>query len=369
MENMGLSGLFGDIYRGKKVLLTGHTGFKGSWLLYWLTSMGAQVKGIALQPKTKPSHINSIKANYTEDLLNINDRPKLERAIIDFNPEIIFHLAAQALVRTSYEDPVETYMTNVMGTVNILDIARKLSNLKAIVVVTSDKCYDNKEWLWGYRENDPMGGKDPYSSSKGCAELVTAAFRHSYFNTDDYGVKHQVLLASVRAGNVIGGGDWAPDRIVPDIVRAVSAGEKLFLRYPNATRPWQHVLEPLSGYLLLGWQLMEGKSGFAEGWNFGPEIQNNVSVVDLVKEAVVTWPSIQYEIKQGDFHHEAGYLMLDSSKAKKLLNWNTVWDFRQTVKYTIDWYREYYDNKTLNTASDLERFIKDASKQSLIWTR
>ncbi|MHC1706500.1 MAG: CDP-glucose 4,6-dehydratase [Bacteroidales bacterium] len=368
MENMGISGLFGGIYKGKKVLLTGHTGFKGSWLLYWLTSMGAEVKGISLEPATDPAHIVLLEMPHTSEILTINDREKLEEAVVSFNPDIIFHLAAQALVRASYEDPAATFMTNVMGTVNILDISRKLKDLKAIVVVTSDKCYDNKEWIWGYRENDPMGGKDPYSASKGCAELVTAAYRHSFFNTRDYSEKHQVLLASARAGNVIGGGDWAADRIVPDIVRAVTSGETLFLRYPNATRPWQHVLEPLSAYLMLGWKLLEGKKEFAEAWNFGPDIHNNMSVRELVQEAALLWPALKYEVRAGDFPHEAGYLMLDSAKAKKLLEWNTIWDFPQTIQYTINWYREYYENNSVQTDHDLMWFIEDARKKALPWT-
>lgn len=361
--------LFGGVYRNKKVLVTGHTGFKGSWLLYWLTSMGAQVKGISLEPATDPAHIQLLQSEYDSEIVNINDREKLESSMLSFNPEIIFHLAAQALVRASYDDPAETYMTNVIGTVNILDVSRKLKDLKAVIIVTSDKCYDNKEWIWGYRENDPMGGKDPYSSSKGCAELVTAAWRHSFFNVSEYGDKHKVLVASVRAGYVIGGGDWAADRIVPDIIRAMIAGETLYLRYPHATRPWQHVLEPLSGYLSLGWQLLLGKKEFADGWNFGPDIQNNVTVNDLVTAAASFWPSIQYEVKSGNFPHEAGYLMLDSTKAKKLLNWNTVWDFTETVKHTIHWYRKFYEEKAIKTPEDLEQFIHDAGRRSLPWTK
>ncbi len=365
---MEISHLFGGIYKGKKVLITGHTGFKGSWLAYWLHRLGAEVHGIALDPPTDPDHFSSLKLPIDSSITDITHKEELEAVITRIDPGIIFHLAAQPIVRKSFEQPYETYMTNIMGTVNVLDVCRKLPSVKALVNVTSDKCYDNREWIWGYREDEPMGGKDPYSSSKGCSELVTAAFRHSYFRPDMFGNTHHLLIASARAGNVIGGGDWAADRIVPDLVKAAASKTTLFLRYPGATRPWQHVLEPLSGYLTLGWKLLEGNSGFAHGWNFGPDIRNNVAVIDLVKEAASVWPSLQFDFEKKPQPHEAGYLMLDSTMAKKILRWEPVWDFRTTVKRTIEWYLGYYENSFINTAADLENYISDATEKSLPWT-
>ncbi|MCX6271921.1 MAG: CDP-glucose 4,6-dehydratase [Bacteroidetes bacterium] len=368
MEEMVMSQLFGGIYKGKRVVVTGHTGFKGSWLTYWLHRMGADVYGIALEPATEPDHLSLLDFPYTSVIQDINDGEHLKEILLGIDPDIIFHLAAQALVRASYERPVGTFRTNIMGTVNVLECSRELQNLKAVVIVTSDKCYDNREWAWGYRENDPLGGKDPYSASKGCAELVTASYRQSFFNPSGFGHDHHVLVASARAGNVIGGGDWAPDRIVPDLIRAASSQHILQLRYPLATRPWQHVLEPLSGYLLLGWELLEGKTEIAEAWNFGPELSSNVSVLDLVKESILSWPSVKYEVNTNKQPHEASFLYLDSSKAKMKLLWDNVWSFPVTVKHTLSWYRDYYGNIGVNTLRDLDNYIIDASKKSLIWT-
>ena len=278
MEN-----LFGGIYKGKKVLLTGHTGFKGSWLALWLHKMGADVVGIALPAPTSPNHLELLNLNITSEMIDIRDAKAINKAFQKHQPEIVFHLAAQPLVRYSYENPHETFETNVMGTINIYEAVRNCSSVEVIVNITSDKCYDNKEWIWGYRENDAMGGYDPYSASKGCAELVTASYRNSFFNLDSYGKSHNVLLASCRAGNVIGGGDWADDRLIPDIMRAVDKNETVTIRSPHATRPWQHVLEPLSGYLLVGQKLLEGKKEFADGWNFGPSDEGSISVKEVVE--------------------------------------------------------------------------------------
>lgn len=368
MENLDLEKLFEGIYQGKKVLITGHTGFKGSWLIYWLYKMGAVVFGLALDPPTHPNHLGLLNFVHKSYIQDINDKDRVRIILNEINPEIIFHLAAQPLVRLSYEEPYQTYLTNVMGTVNILEASKSLNNLKAIIVVTSDKCYDNKEWLWGYRENEAMGGKDPYSSSKGCAELVTAAYRHSYFNPDNYGKDHQVLIASARAGNVIGGGDWAADRILPDVVKATNETNEVVLRYPGATRPWQHVLEPLSGYLALGCQLLEGKKEFADGWNFGPNYGNNVTVLELVKEAQKNWDKIKYSIDRNQQPHEAGSLMLDSSKAIKLLKWEPVWSFAKTVEHTINWYKEFYEKSNVKTDSTLMNYIMDAQSGSVLWS-
>ncbi len=364
---MEINHLFGGTYRGRKVLITGHTGFKGSWLAYWLNRMGAEVHGIALEPDTNPAHFSLLDFPCHSSIVNINDKELLATRIKEINPEIIFHLAAQPLVRLSYEQPLETLMTNIMGTAHVLDATRNLESLQAIVVVTSDKCYDNKEWIWGYRENEAFGGKDPYSASKGCAEIVTASYRNSYFNPATWGQDHHVLMASARAGNVIGGGDWAMDRIVPDMVKAASAGEKVYLRYPGATRPWQHVLEPLSGYLCLGWQLLEGKKEFAEGWNFGPDQSNNVSVLELVKAANEVWNDIQFDFNREPQPHEAGFLMLDSSKAKKLLKWNPVWGFQETLSVTINWYKSYYTQNQVDTQNDLEHYIAGAIEKKILW--
>jgi len=369
MENLEIDQLFGGIYKGKRVLITGHTGFKGSWLAFWLKQMGAEVYGIALDPPSQPHHFNLLKLNIKNYIQDICDLPKVKEIVEEVNPDIIFHLAAQALVRHSYQDPVSTYMTNVMGTVNILEASRKLTNLKAIVIITSDKCYDNREWVWGYRENEAMGGKDPYSSSKGCAELITAAYRNSFFDSALNATGNKVLVASARAGNVIGGGDWATDRILTDIVTAAAKSSTVFLRYPGATRPWQYVLEPLSGYLTLGWNLLLGKGEFAEGWNFGPHSENNLSVLELVKEAKLTWDQISFDFDKKEHPHEAGFLMLDSAKANKLLQWQSVWGFKKTVENTIHWYKSYYENDVIATETTLTNFILDAQKKNIPWSK
>lgn len=365
---MEIKNLFGGIYLGKKVVVTGHTGFKGSWLVYWLEQMGAKVYGIALEPPTQPNHISKLDLSLSSTIQDITIKDKLESILAGINPDIVFHLAAQPLVRLSYDQPVDTFLTNIMGTVNVLDACRNIDNLKAIVVVTSDKCYKNREWLWGYRENEAMGGKDPYSASKGCAEIITASYRHSFFHPDRYGKEHQVLIASGRAGNVIGGGDWAMDRIIPDMIKAASTEGTIFLRYPGATRPWQHVLEPLSGYLMLGWRLLEGKKEFSGAWNFGPGPDHNVSVLELVQEAASVWPSIRFDFEKNPQPHEAGFLMLDSTKAQKLLEWIPVWNFQTTVQQTIQWYQEFYDNNKTRTSTDLIKYVDDAHQKSLLWT-
>lgn len=369
MENLEIDKLFEGIYKKKRILVTGHTGFKGSWLIYWLQKMGADVSGLALEPPTIPNHLNLLSFPHTSHIQNIIEKDPVREILNEVNPDIIFHLAAQSLVRLSYEDPYNTYLTNVMGTVNILEASRSLTNLKAVVIVTSDKCYENKEWNWGYRENEPMGGNDPYSSSKGCVELLTSAWRNSFFEPNNYGNRHHVLIASARAGNVIGGGDWADDRIVPDIVKAANEDKGVELRYPGATRPWQHVLEPLSGYLSLGCKLLEGRKEFAEGWNFGPNRENNVTVLELVKGAQKNWDKIKFSINGTQQPHEAAYLMLDSSKAFQLLKWEPVWNFAKTVEDTISWYKEFYENGKINTESTLDNYIRDAQSKSILWSQ
>ena len=361
-----MQNLFCGVYKNRKVLITGHTGFKGSWLAFWLSQMGADVLGFALEPDTNPNHYSMLDLPIESVIGDIRDIANLTRVFDRFQPEIVFHLAAQSLVRRSYDDPVETFKTNVMGTVNIFEACRRTSTVRAVINVTSDKCYENREWLWGYRENDPMGGYDPYSASKGCSELVTSAYRNSFFNLAEYERKHYTLLASARAGNVIGGGDWAKDRIMTDMMKAVSNGNKLFIRNPRATRPWQHVLEPLSGYLLLGQKLLEGKKEFAEGWNFGPNDDEAIPVLQMVKQMRKTWNRIDYQIEQDENNpHEADLLKLDCSKARMKLNWKGAWNRRTTFAKTAEWYRSYYENQHVITQEQLREYVSDADKLGL----
>ena len=361
--------LFSGIYKNTTVLVTGHTGFKGSWLVYWLTQMNAKVIGYSLEAPTEPNHISLLDLEIVSVIGDIRDQEKLNETFERYQPEIVFHLAAQPLVRLSYDEPVETYETNVIGTLKVFEACRRTDSVKAIVNITSDKAYENKEWIWGYRENDPMGGYDPYSSSKGCAELLTSSYRNSYFNLDDYGIKHNTLLASCRAGNVIGGGDWAQDRLITDIMVAVSKGQKVKIRNPYATRPWQHVLEPLSGYLHVGQKLLEGKKEFAEGWNFGPANESSITVEQIVKYIQQYWDKIDYELNISEEHpHEAKLLKLDCSKAHIQLKWKDVWDSQTTFKKMTSWYKSYYENNFVLTSLDLDTYVSDAKKHNIAWT-
>jgi CDP-glucose 4,6-dehydratase len=330
-------------WKGKRVLLTGHTGFKGSWLSLWLQSMDAQVLGYALIPPTNPSlfEVAVVGEGMTSIIADIRDLPKLRAVFAEHKPEIVFHMAAQPLVRYSYIEPVETYSTNVMGTVNVLEAVRGTGSVKAVVNITSDKCYENREWAWGYRENEAMGGYDPYSNSKGCAELVTAAYRNSYFHPDKY-KEHGVALASGRAGNVIGGGDWAEDRLIPDIMRAITQGKPVNIRNPHAIRPWQHVLEPLSGYLLLAQKLYEEGASYAEGWNFGPNNEDAKPVQWIVEGLTKSWgEDASWVLDGGDHPHEAHYLKLDCSKAKMRLCWQPRWHLDETLGKIVTWHKAY----------------------------
>ena len=345
MENMGrLNGKVNpSFWKGKKVFVTGHTGFKGSWLSLWLQDMGAVVKGYALEPNTTPNLFTeaNVGQNMDSQIGDITDLKRITDSMVAFNPEVLIHMAAQPLVRLSYQEPVLTYATNVMGTVNVLEAARKCDNLKAIVSVTTDKCYENKEWAWGYRENEPMGGHDPYSSSKGCAELVTAAYRKSFFNENN-----SPFLASARAGNVIGGGDWSDDRLIPDILKAFEKNEPVIVRNPMATRPWQHVLEPLSGYLVLAQHLYEDGSTFAEGWNFGPKDEDCKPVSWILDKMVDKWgKGAAWELDKNNNPHEAGYLKLDCSKAAMQLNWRPKWNLEDTLESIINWHQHYLSGK------------------------
>lgn len=338
-------------WKGKRVLLTGHTGFKGSWLSLWLQSMGAQVIGYALAPSTNPSlfDVAEIEQGMTSIIGDIRDLEHLRNVFADHQPEVVIHMAAQPLVRYSYIEPVETYSTNVMGTVNLLEAVRSTASVKAVVIVTTDKCYENREWVWGYRENEAMGGYDPYSSSKGCAELVTAAYRNSYFHPDTYQM-HGVAIASARAGNVIGGGDWADDRLIPDIMRAITEGKPIRIRNPHATRPWQHVLEPLSGYLVLAQKLYEDGATYAEGWNFGPNDEDAKPVQWIVEKLTQTWgEGANWVMDDGNHPHEAHYLKLDCSKAKTRLNWHPRWPLEVALDAISKWQRAYRDGKNMKT--------------------
>ena len=334
---------FGDIYRGKRVLITGHTGFKGSWLSEWLFSLGAEVTGFALAPATSPALFEQLglSARLRHTLGDVRDLAEVRSVVEESKPDFVFHLAAQPLVRLSYEQPVATYATNVMGTVNVLEAVRQAGRPCVVVAITTDKCYENKEWVYSYREEDPMGGYDPYSSSKGAAELVISAYRRSYFSAPD----SLVRVASARAGNVIGGGDWALDRIVPDCVRALQKGELIPVRNKVATRPWQHVLEPLSGYLWLGAclanpQLSPFNSQLASGFNFGPALSSNRTVADLVQEILKHWPGRWDDKSDPKAVHEAKLLNLATDKAHHFLGWSPVWPFAETIARTVQWYRE-----------------------------
>ncbi len=337
--------LFHEFYQGKRVLITGHTGFKGSWLSIWLHELGAEVIGVAQEPFTgRDNYVLSgiggkIKADIRAD---IRDGQKMKAIFQEYQPEIVFHLAAQPLVRLSYEIPVETYETNVMGTIHVMEAIRTTPSVKVGVMITTDKCYENKEQIWGYRENEPMGGYDPYSSSKGAAEIAIASWRRSFFNPAGYGTKHHVSLASVRAGNVIGGGDWALDRIIPDCIKALEAGKPIEIRSPKAVRPWQHVLEPLSGYMLLARKMWNEPTAYCEGWNFGPHAESIANVWEVASLLVRNYGNgVLNDVSDPNALHEANLLMLDISKAKFRLGWEPRMNLSQCMEMVADWYKRY----------------------------
>ena len=333
-------------WAGKRVFLTGHTGFKGSWLSLWLQTMGAELRGVALPPPTTPSLFEEARVAKGMDhqIGDIRDYPRILELMTEFQPEIVIHMAAQPLVRLSYQQPVETYATNVMGTVHVLEAARQTGSVRAIVNITTDKCYENKEWLWGYREDEPMGGYDPYSNSKGCAELVSSAYRRSFMK------EAGVALATVRAGNVIGGGDWAQDRLVPDILRALEQNETVLIRNPHAIRPWQHVLEPLSGYLLLAERLYTGGQTDAEGWNFGPREEDAQPVQWIVEKLCEAWGSgAVWALQPGDHPHEANYLKLDISKARLRLDWVPRWPINTALARIAEWHKAWRAGQDMRT--------------------
>lgn len=332
-----------DFYRDKRVLITGHTGFKGGWLSLWLSCLGAKVCGYALAPNTTPSLFETINVagKIQKSVIgSILDRAALQQAFDDFKPEIVFHLAAQPLVRLSYAEPVLTYETNVIGSLNVLEAARKCGSVKSFVNVTTDKCYENKETGKNFEESDPMGGYDPYSSSKGCVEIMSASYRRSFLQAGYF-------MATARAGNVIGGGDWAVDRLVPDCIRAINKNEKIEIRSPAAVRPWQHVLEPLSGYMTLARKLYEDETKYAQGYNFGPRKDSVLTVAEVARKIVENYGAGEVVVHKKDDLHEAGLLMLDITKAEKELDWRPVWSADTAVRKTVEWYRRFYAGKEM----------------------
>lgn len=351
-------------WKNKRVFVTGHTGFKGSWLSLWLQTLGANVLGYSLPPTTKPNLFDDARVAHgmTSVLGDIRDLDQLRQVISRHEPEIVMHLAAQSLVRHSYIDPIETYTTNVIGTANVLEAIRDARSVRSVIIVTSDKCYENREWTWGYRENDVLGGHDPYSSSKACAELVTASYRKSFFQSESATSRH-AAIASVRSGNVIGGGDWSADRLIPDIVRGIQAGREVHIRNPDSVRPWQHVLEPLEGYLRLAEALHEHGGGYAEAWNFGPDDTDAVAVSDITKMISGIWAGqIKWKLDQSSQPHEAGYLRLDSSKARSRLNWAPKLALPEALRWTVEWYQSFLKGEDARgmTTAQLSRYQEAA---------
>ncbi len=354
--------LFGNTYANKRVLVTGHTGFKGGWLVLWLKELAANVCGISLPLNNPPNHWSLLKLDIDDRRLDIREFETLRKSLEKIQPEIVFHLAAQPLVRRSYNDPLETWSTNLMGTANLLEACRKTPSVRAIVIITTDKCYENREWAWGYRECDRLGGHDPYSASKAGSELVVASYRNAYFSSAT-----APLVATARSGNVIGGGDWSEDRLVPDLIRALEINQSLEIRSPLATRPWQHVLESLSGYLLLGQKLLNGDKQFAEPWNFGPEKSSNRTVAEVLKKLQLLWPEMKWHSSTVPHPHEANLLYLDSAKAHSQLDWQPLWNLDTTLEKTSDWYRTYLESQKALSHQQLEEYVDAAIDAKVSW--
>jgi CDP-glucose 4,6-dehydratase len=360
---------FGAVYRGKRVLVTGHTGFKGSWLCLWLQELGAKVLGFSLSPPTDPNHYGLLDLDLESVTGDVRDRSAINAVIARYQPGVVFHLAAQPLVRVSYQEPVETLASNIMGAVNVYEACRAAGGVRAIISVTSDKVYENRECEKGYRETDAVGGTDPYSCSKACVELISGCYRASYFPVESYGSTHRTLLATARAGNVIGGGDWALDRLVPDAAKATGRGDLVTLRNPRSVRPWQHVLEPLSGYLLLGQRLFDGRAAYAEAWNFGPDEGSAIDVENVVKTLKEFWPQVRYT-NAGDSGgpRETKILRVDSTKARTRLGWRPVWDWSVAVERTARWYRRFYETGACLSRDDLHLYNVEARRRGYIWS-
>lgn len=361
--------MFDNIYSGRKVFVTGNTGFKGSWLTLWLEKLGAVVTGYSIDIPTQPNHIELLKLKCTTITGDILDLEHLSSSILQSEPDIIFHLAAQPLVRKSYIDPVLTFNTNVMGTVHILEATRKSSTVAALVNVTTDKVYENRNNHHPYHEDEKLSGYDPYSASKAASEIITNSYSQAFFNPDTFGAKNHILIASARSGNVIGGGDWAEDRLLPDMMRAATAKQKVSLRYPGSTRPWQHVLEPLSGYILLGAELLKGNKTAASAWNFGPSSDQEMTVLDVVLKSQKLWSDIEYQVTEEVNYHEADRLQINSSKAKSELDWHNVWSSDESLKQTINWYRRYHESGKADSEIQLNNFVTDAKKRKLSWIK
>lgn len=362
--------LFNGFYKNKKVLITGHTGFKGSWLCFWLKLMGADVIGYSLKPPTNPSLFEALKLKnkIKHNEADIRDLKELKNIISEYKPELIFHLAAVSLVRFSYDNPLVTYETNVMGTLNLFEAARGSKSVKVIINITSDKCYENKEWIYSYRENDPMGGYDPYSSSKGCSELITNAYRNSFFNNSD----NKISLSSVRAGNIIGGGDWAEDRLIPDCIKSLVKNKEIIIRNPEAVRPWQIVFEPICGYLLLASYMGQNKNNFKSGWNFGPKNDRIITVKEVAESVIKNWGNGKIKVKRDINRHEANLLRLDIGKSEYYLGWRPVYNVETALEKTVSWYKIYYNkNKSIsieNYSIDLiNEYINNAKTLGLKW--
>jgi len=353
--------MFGGVFSGRRVLVTGHTGFKGSWLVLWLQSLGARVTGVALPPETLPSHWELLHLDAESRQVDIRDAVAVQAVVAEARPEIVFHLAAQALVRPSYADPLGTWATNVMGTANVLEACRRVPGVRAIVAVTTDKCYANREWHWAYRETDALGGRDPYSASKAAAEFVVASYRDSFF-----GSSGGPLAATARAGNVIGGGDWAQDRLVADAARSAASGTTMAVRHPQSTRPWQHVLEAISGYLLVGQRLLEGHARAADAWNFGPSEDGVADVASVLEMLRTHWPELRWQSVQPDGPHEARLLKLDSARARAELQWHPVWSLREAVDATAEWYRLHRSGQ-ICSVEQMERYVAAARLRRATW--
>jgi CDP-glucose 4,6-dehydratase len=373
MESMALRA-FGDVFRGKRVLITGHTGFKGSWLALWLSDLGAMVTGLALAPNTQASHFELIRLRdiITHVEGDIRDPHVVDKAFKIADPEIVFHLAAQALVRDSYDDPKKTFDTNIGGTVNILEAVRMSSSVMAAVVITSDKCYENREWVWGYREKDPMGGHDPYSASKGASEIVSSAYRRSFF--DKTGRGPHMGFATVRAGNVIGGGDWAKDRLIPDCVCALTGNKPIVIRNPNAIRPWQHVLDPLSGYLFLAQRLLNNSGRFSGAWNFGPVDIAHINVEELVKRFIAAWGKGRIELlgSNQSAPHEANLLRLSIDKASCELGWFPILNASTAIDWAVRWYKNWLStekNMRKISLDQIHEYIGIALEKNARWAK
>ena len=361
MESMEVNSMnyshLNNYYKGKRVFLTGHTGFKGSWMLLWLNILGANVKGYALNPENNEDHFNLIKGSkICESVIeDIQNKTRLEKEIIEFQPDFIFHLAAQPLVRYSYDNPSETFAINAIGTAYLLDAVRKLKNPCTVILVTTDKVYENKEWQYPYRESDRLGGYDPYSASKACAELIISSYRNSFFNVNSYST-HKKSIASARAGNVIGGGDWAKDRIIPDIVRALNKNEVIYVRNPSAVRPWQHVLDPIGGYLHLGTKMVDDPINYSDSWNFGPFSEDSLKVIDLVELSIKYWGNGKYEIPSlSNQPHEAGLLKLDISRSIGELNWKPRFNSQKAIQMTLEWYKSFAVSNILKTGDQIKQ--------------